>query len=118
MKRRVVDALSLEREVITHVFDRRRRTKMNITVNPVEKGYIVTAGCMTLTFSTKEEIITEFIRWINDPYTVEKEYIGKYRSSDQVIDERIPRYGAEKIPEQGYKGILSDLNKITQKCET
>lgn len=49
-----------------------------ITVTVVDNGYIVTAGCVSLVF-TKEKLLMEFARWVENPQQVEAEYGKKYR---------------------------------------
>lgn len=50
----------------------------DLTIRAVMNGYIVTAGCQTLVFGTRQELVRELDRYLADPAAVEKEFIRKY----------------------------------------
>lgn len=44
------------------------------TIHQVNHGYIVNVGCHTFALSTKEELLTKLIGYINDPDKVEENW--------------------------------------------
>lgn len=46
----------------------------NITIEPLDRGYIVHVSCRAFAFSTKEELIAKLTLYINDPSTTIKKW--------------------------------------------
>lgn len=57
---------------------------VEIRINRVANGWIVTAGCQTLVFTNPQHFSDELRKWIYDPDRVEKEYADKFSRSPQV----------------------------------
>ena len=51
------------------------QNKRQISVEPMDLGYIVRVGCQTFAVETKESLIEKFTKYINDPIGVEKEWM-------------------------------------------
>lgn len=49
-----------------------------VRITAVMNGYIVTVGCQTLVFTTREEMLTELGRYLANPCGVEAEYIERF----------------------------------------
>lgn|SRR5262245_31157200 len=45
-----------------------------LVIETVINGWIVQAGCQTLAFSKRAEIVEEFAKWVDDPMGQEKKY--------------------------------------------
>lgn len=57
-----------------------RQIKINFVLN----GFIVTAGCQVVVFQTREHLIQELKRYLEDPIHVEKEFLSKSINRDLV----------------------------------
>lgn len=47
-------------------------------------GYVVTVGCQTLVFETRERMLAELTRYLADPEGVEREYNERYRPTQNA----------------------------------
>lgn len=62
-------------------------TTQELRIRKVDNGWIVDVGagrCMTIVFESPNVILSEFVRWINDPRQVEKEYVRRYRKDPMM----------------------------------
>ena len=47
-----------------------------IIIKEVNGGYIVSVGCHTFAFSTKDELTTTLLKYINEPEEIEKKWFS------------------------------------------
>ena len=47
---------------------------VDITIETVNNGYIVTAGCMAMVFQERKNMLSEIERYLTKPKEVEREY--------------------------------------------
>lgn len=51
----------------------------DITIRKVLNGYIGTVGCQTLVFNSKDEMLRELSRYLDNPKQVTEEYMKTYK---------------------------------------
>lgn len=55
-----------------------------ISIEKKMNGYVVNVGCQSLVFESKEKLLVELARYLNDPQGVEKEYVEKFGLADTI----------------------------------
>ena len=55
------------------------RPARSILIDTVLNGFLITVGCKTVVFETKEKMLYELSRYLSNPAEVEKEYLEKYK---------------------------------------
>ena len=53
--------------------------KKDIQIIPALNGFIVHIGCQRVVFETKEKMLSELSRYLDNREAVEKEYLEKYK---------------------------------------
>lgn len=64
---------------------------MQVRIDRVSNGFIVTAGCLTLVYTSTTAIIADFEKWVTDPDMTEKAFAEKY--SRGHVDAPLGSYG-------------------------
>ena len=53
------------------------RPARSILIDTVLNGFLVTIGCKTVVFETKEKMLSELERYLSNPDKVEREYLER-----------------------------------------
>jgi hypothetical protein len=53
--------------------------KRTLVIKPAMNGYMVEVGCRIVVFETAEKMLGELKRYLDNPQTVEREYLEKHK---------------------------------------
>lgn len=60
------------------------------TVRPVLNGYIVSIGCKTLVFSSRERLVRNIERYLEDPTGTERDFLENSLNAKHLGSVRVP----------------------------
>ncbi len=84
-----------------------KKPMREVRIEPVLNGWIVRVGCASVVAMSKEAMLSEIGRYIDDPEAVEKEYAanavnqGTYQPDGGAVPQSEPSMQEESRPDSG-----------------
>ena len=73
-----------------------------VNIGAVMNGFIVTVGCQTLVFTTREELLRELNAYLENPEQTEKRYWERYPASRLTqVTEAVRGNFPDAVPQAG-----------------
>jgi hypothetical protein len=63
-----------------------------VTINSCANGYIVSVGCQTFVFQSREQLTQELGRYLEDPQKMIREYSEKYGALEPAVNQVPPQF--------------------------